>query len=212
MHQVDPKDGYSVGDCWNSMQRRLLEFLVSIVHPDKPIWVTITIGNTIFGALDGGREVDWGVVFRDLAQRLAKEVGKSKPTPICPFLFHLYEGQGLLTEDEELNYRTAKGIGRIPDHTGSGFKAWKRQQRSSAHSSTFTYLGDARAYTKPEEEEHLSGTSGVTTGREGLRAWFYQSHNRRLNRNSNPHRDRELNRKQRNWKKTRNGWRGPLPR
>ena len=106
MHQVDPKDGYSMGDCRNGRQRRVLEFLVPIVHPDKPTRVMITIGNTIFEALDG--EVDWGVVFRDLAQRLAKEVMKPKPTPICPFLFHLYDGQGLLTEDEELDYRTTK--------------------------------------------------------------------------------------------------------
>ena len=89
MHQVDPKDGYSVGDCRNDRQRRLLEFLVPIVHPDKPTQVTITIRNTIFGALDGGREVDWGVIFWDMAHRLAKGVGKPKPTPICPFLFHL---------------------------------------------------------------------------------------------------------------------------
>ena len=108
MHQVDPKDGYSVSDCRVDRHRRLLEFMVPIVHLDKPTRVTITIGNTIFGALDGGREVDWGVVFRDMAQRLAKGVGKPKPTPICPFLFHLYEGQGLLTADEELDYRTAK--------------------------------------------------------------------------------------------------------
>ena len=58
MHQVDPKDGYFVGDCRNNKQRRLLEFLVPIVYPDKPTRVTITIGNTIFRALDGGREVD----------------------------------------------------------------------------------------------------------------------------------------------------------
>ena len=50
------------------------------------------IGNTLFEALDGGREVDWGIVFRDMAQRLAKGVGKPKPTPICPFLFHMYDG------------------------------------------------------------------------------------------------------------------------
>ena len=101
---MDPKDGYLVVDCGNNRQHRLLEFLVPIVHWNKPTRVTITIGNTIFGALDGGREVDWEVVFRDLAQRLAKEVGKPKPTPICPFPFHLYEGQGLLTEDKELDY------------------------------------------------------------------------------------------------------------
>ena len=57
-HQVDPKDGYLVGNCRNDRQQRLLEFLVPIVHPDKLIRVTITIGNTLFGALDGGREVD----------------------------------------------------------------------------------------------------------------------------------------------------------
>ena len=66
-HQVDSKNGYSVGDCRNNRQLRLLEFIVPIIHPDKPTRVTITIGNTIFGELDGGREVDWGVVFRDLA-------------------------------------------------------------------------------------------------------------------------------------------------
>ena len=70
--------------------------------------MTITIGNTIFGTLYRGREVNWSVVFWDMAQRLAKGVGKSKPTPICPFLFHLYEGQGLLTADEEVDYWTAK--------------------------------------------------------------------------------------------------------
>ena len=43
-----------------------------------------------------------------MIQRLAKGVGKPKPTPICPFLFHIYEGQGLLTAEEELDYRTAK--------------------------------------------------------------------------------------------------------
>ena len=86
----------------------MLEFLVPIVHLDKPTRVTITIGNTIFGALDKGREVDWGVVFQNLVHRLAKGIGKPKPTTICPFLFHLHEGQGLLIADEELDYRTAK--------------------------------------------------------------------------------------------------------
>ena len=43
-----------------------------------------------------------------MTQRLAKGVGKPKPIPICPFLFHLYNEQGPLTEDEELDYRTTK--------------------------------------------------------------------------------------------------------
>ena len=57
-HQVDPKDGYPVRDCRDARHRRLLEFIVLIIHLDKPPQVTITIVHTIFGALDGGRLVD----------------------------------------------------------------------------------------------------------------------------------------------------------
>ena len=46
--------------------RRVLEFLVPLLYPEKPTRVTITVGNTIFGALSGERPVDWGVVVKDL--------------------------------------------------------------------------------------------------------------------------------------------------
>ena len=57
-NDADPKDGFSVRDCRNPRERKLLEFLVPIVHPDKPARVTRTIGNTIFGALSGDRPID----------------------------------------------------------------------------------------------------------------------------------------------------------
>ena len=57
-NDADPKDGFPVRDCRDSRERRLLEFLVPIVHPDKPTRVTRTIGNTIFGALSRDRPVD----------------------------------------------------------------------------------------------------------------------------------------------------------
>ena len=111
-NEADPKDGFLVRDCKNSRERRLLEFLVPIVHPDKPTRVTRTIGNTIFGALSGDRPVDWGKVFSELVQRLVDGAGKAKPTPICPFLYHLYECKGLLTEEEETDYTMAKELNR----------------------------------------------------------------------------------------------------
>ena len=111
-NEADPKDGFPVRDCRNPRERKLLEFLVPIVHPDKPTRVTRTIGNTIFGALSGERPVDWGKVFSELVQRLVGGAGKSKPTPICPFLYHLYECKGLLTEEEETDYTTAKEFNR----------------------------------------------------------------------------------------------------
>ena len=52
--------------------------------------MTITVGNTIFGAYTGERKVDWALVMRDMVRRLLTEIGKSKPTPICSYLLHLY--------------------------------------------------------------------------------------------------------------------------
>ena len=53
----NPKDGYAVDDCIDDRERRLLRFLVPVLHPEKPTRVTITLGNTIFGALTGDRKV-----------------------------------------------------------------------------------------------------------------------------------------------------------
>ena len=111
-NDADPKDSFPVKDCMNPRERRLLEFIVPIVHPDKPTRVTRTIGNTIFGALSEDRPVDWGKVFCELVQRLVGEAGKAKPTPICPFMYHLYKCKGLLTEEEETDYTTAKELNR----------------------------------------------------------------------------------------------------
>ena len=91
LHDVDPKDGFPVRKCRNDQERTVLEFLVPIVHPDKPTKVTRTLGNTIFGALDGDRPIDWVKIFMNLVHRLVDGAGKSKPTPICPFLYHFYE-------------------------------------------------------------------------------------------------------------------------
>ena len=91
LHDVDPKDGFPVRECRNVRERRVLEFLVPIVHLDKPTRVTCTLNKTIFGALTGDRPVDWAKILMDLVNRLVVGAGKTKPTPICPFFYHLYE-------------------------------------------------------------------------------------------------------------------------
>ena len=88
--EADPKDGFPVRECRDPRERRLLEFLVPIVHPDKPTRVTRTLGNTIFGAISRERSIDWSIIFMELVNRLVGRVGKTKPTPICPFFYHLY--------------------------------------------------------------------------------------------------------------------------
>ena len=37
-------------------------------------------------------------------------VGKLKPTPMCPFLFHLYHSRDSLTEQEEIDYEAAQEL------------------------------------------------------------------------------------------------------
>ena len=112
LHKVDPKDGCPIRECKDAQERRLLEFLVPIVHPDKPTRVTCNLGNTIFGAISGERSVDWSIIFMELVNRLVGGADNTKPTPICPFLYHLYESKDLLTQDEETDYKAAQELNR----------------------------------------------------------------------------------------------------
>ena len=103
--RVNPKDGYAVANCKDPRVKRVLEFLVPLLYPEKPTRVTITVGNTIFGALSGERPVDWGIVIKDLVQRLLSGMEKSKATPICPYVFHLYQSHELLLPAKKKEYR-----------------------------------------------------------------------------------------------------------
>ena len=108
--KVNPKDGYAVADCRDPRVRRVLEFLVPLLYPEKPTRVTITVGNTIFGALSGERPVDWGIVVKDLVQRLVSGMGKSKASSICPYVFHLYHAHELLLPAEKKEYRIHEAL------------------------------------------------------------------------------------------------------
>ena len=108
--RVNPKDGYAVVDCKDPRIKRVLEFLVPLLYPEKPTRVTITVGNTIFGALSGERPVDWGIVVKDLVQRLLSRMGKSKATSICPYIFHLYHSHELLLPAEKKEYRIQEAL------------------------------------------------------------------------------------------------------
>ena len=107
---VNPKDGYAIEDCIDDRHRRLLKFLIPVLHPEKPTRVTITLGNTIFGALIGNRKVDWGRILFDLVSQLVGRVGKSRATPLSPYLFHLYHHQELLTSNEEKIWRNQESV------------------------------------------------------------------------------------------------------
>ena len=104
------KDEYAVVACKDPRFKRVLEFLVPLLYPEKPTRVTITVGNTIFGALSRERLVDSGIVVKDLVQRLLSGMGKSKATPICPYIFHLYHSHELLLPAKKKEYRIQKAL------------------------------------------------------------------------------------------------------
>jgi hypothetical protein len=101
----NPKDGYSIEDCMDPRHRRMLAFLAPIIYPGKPNRITVTLGNTIFGALIGGRKVNWAKIITNHVIQLASRVGKSRASPICPFLYHLYERKELLKPEEEKTWK-----------------------------------------------------------------------------------------------------------
>ena len=105
-----PKDGYPLPECKDSRTRQMLEFVVLILYPQKPTWVTITVGNTIFGAYTKEREVDWTLVMRDTVRRLLTGVGKSKPSPICLYLLHLYITHDVVQVEDKKVYMVGKSF------------------------------------------------------------------------------------------------------
>ena len=79
------------------------------MYLEKPTRVTIKLGNTIFGALSGEWPIDWGQVVKDIVQRLFVGMGKSKATPICPYVFHMYQAHELLLPVEK-EYRIVEAL------------------------------------------------------------------------------------------------------
>ena len=131
---VNPKDGYAVSDCDDFRAKQVLEFLIPILYLEKPTRVTVTVGNTIFGALLGDQHVDWGVLIYDVVARMVGLVLKGKPIMVCPFMFHLCKERQVLRVPELVTYTLAMEIikydctpdpepperATTPLHSGSG--------------------------------------------------------------------------------------------
>lgn len=105
---VNPKDGLAVSDCIDPREKRVLEFVVSILYPEKPNRVTKEVGNTIFGALSGQYKVSWLQVIYEVVDKLISVLGKRKPTPISPYMFHLYSKFECLRKKEMEELEVAK--------------------------------------------------------------------------------------------------------
>lgn len=105
---IDAKDGHAVSSCIDPRERRVLEFVVPILYPEKPNRVTKEIGNTIFGALSGKVKIRWGQVIYDIVAKLVSVLGSRRITPLAPYLFHLYGKFGCLRKEEQEKLAVAR--------------------------------------------------------------------------------------------------------
>ena len=107
---ITPKDGFAIVECEDPREKRVLEFIVPILYPEKPTRITMTLSNTIFGAFFGVRKVSWGLVMQELVGKLVSRLEKWKPSPISPYLFHLYSNFECLREGEASMLDTTRAM------------------------------------------------------------------------------------------------------
>ena len=78
---INPKDGYGMSDCEDFRAKHVLEFLVPILYPAKPTRVTVTVGNTLFGALLGDRLVKCTLEPESILTASESRLEQPQPTP-----------------------------------------------------------------------------------------------------------------------------------
>jgi hypothetical protein len=165
-----PKDRYAIEDCTDPRHRRVLAFLVPILYPEKPNWITVTMGNTIFGALNRGRKVNWAKIITNLVIQLAARVGKSRASPICPFLYHLYERKELLLPEEEKSWKVQEAMMKYGESGSSD----KNESGSGSDNETEDKEEDCqvllnRVPKRPrQEEKSAQGGATLTPKVEGV--------------------------------------------
>ena len=98
--ELDPKEGLHPANCRNPRERRVLEFLMPILYPEKPKRISLTMANTLFGALSGVRPVNWGLLIHEIVGRAIPNIGR-KPSYLSPFILHLYKHFDCITPEEE---------------------------------------------------------------------------------------------------------------
>jgi hypothetical protein len=145
----------------------VLAFLVPILYPEKPNRITVTLGNTIFGVLNGGRKVNWARIITNLVIQLVARIGKSRATPICPFLYHLYERKELLKPEEEKQWKVQEAMMKYgesgsSDEDGSGSGSDDETEDEEEEEDCQVLLN--RVPKRPRQEERSAALTSKVEG------------------------------------------------
>jgi hypothetical protein len=74
--------------------------VVPILNLEKPTTLTVTLARGIYSALLRARRINWAILLHRNTQKWAVNLDSKKGCPLAPFLHHLYERHGCLTEEE----------------------------------------------------------------------------------------------------------------
>jgi hypothetical protein len=131
------------------------------------------LATSIFGALIGGRKVNWARIITNLVIQLATRVGKTHASPICPFLYHLYERKELLKPEEERTWKIQEGMMKYgesgsSDEAGSGIGTEDKTEDEEEEEEETQILLSRPPKRSRQEEKTAQGATLLTPKVEGV--------------------------------------------
>ena len=78
----------------------MLKYVVPILNLEKPTTLTVTLARGILSALHHRVRINWAYLVHRNTQKMAQNLWSKKGCALAPFLYHLYEKNGCLTDEE----------------------------------------------------------------------------------------------------------------
>ena len=78
----------------------MIKFIMPILSLEKPKQLSITMANTMFGAMSGAQPVNWGRLIQEYVEKSIPHIGQ-KPSFLPPYILHLYQQYGCINAAEE---------------------------------------------------------------------------------------------------------------
>lgn len=100
-------DGYRVEHCIDPRRRNVLLFLLPILNPERPSYISNKLVKSLLEAYEGNQMIGWHIILEDVLGRIARKVNNGKASPLVPFMFHLYHYAECMDEEEQSQYISA---------------------------------------------------------------------------------------------------------
>jgi hypothetical protein len=120
-----------------------------------------------------GRKVNWARIITNLVIQLVVRVGKTRASPICPFLYHLYERKKLLKPEEERTWKIQEGMMKYgesgsSDEAGCGTRSEDETEDEEEEEEETQILLSRPPKRSRQEEKTAQGGTLLTPKVEGI--------------------------------------------